>query len=88
MATTIIHNFPSDGPHVARGVTTSFDDGDTIDTGLGKADGFQGISNTADTVIGFTSQSAGVVTASGKTAGSGASSVTVYWEAWILPKNA
>ena len=82
MATTTVHNFPSDGSLVARGTTTSFNDGDTVDTGLIKADGFTANANTGDCVISWSSQSAGVVTVVGKTAGAAAAAVTIYWEAW------
>jgi len=84
-ATVTIHNFPSDGSYIARGVTAAMNDGDTIDTGLVKVDGFLPDTNTADCVAGFTSQSAGVVTVSLKTAGAAATGVIVYWEAWQLP---
>jgi len=84
MAVTI-HNFPSDGAYIARGLATSMDDAGTIDTGLVKVDGFMGITNTADCVVGLTSQSAGVATVSLKTAGAAATGVTVYWVAWQLP---
>ena len=88
MVTTTIHNFPSDGSYIARGVATNLDDGDSIDTGLIRVDGMIFTSNTADTVCTLTSQAAGVATVAAKTAGSGASGVTVYWIAWIQPHKA
>jgi len=84
-ASVTIHNFPSDGSYIARGVATSLSDGYTIDTGLITVEGITMTSNTADTVCSFTSQSAGVVTVAAKTAGSAASGVTVYWVAWLRP---
>jgi len=81
--TTTIHHTPSDGSLVARGVTTGIDDGETIDTGLIRADGFLATSATADTVVTMASQSAGVVTIGASTAGVAVSAgVTVYWVAW------
>ena len=83
--TTVVHNFPSDGTYIARGVSTTVTDTDTIDTGLLAVDGFIAVTNTDDSVVAFTSQSAGVVTVAVHTAGSAESSgVTVYWEAWQL----
>jgi len=82
---TTIHPFPSDGSYIARGETTDLDDADTIDTGLIRIDGMTLTSNTADTVCTLASQSAGVATVAAKTAGGGASGVTVYWVAWINP---
>lgn len=84
MATTTIHNFPSDGSYIARGVSTSADNNDTIDTGLLKVDGMIATTNTDDCVFSFTSESAGVATISLQTAGSAATGITVYWEAWQL----
>lgn len=84
MATTTRHYLPSAGSYRSFGVTTSFDDGNTIDTGLLKVDGFIAISNTADCVVSLTSQSTGVATVAAKTAGAAASGVTIYWEAWQL----
>ena len=85
IATTTIHNFASDGSYIARGVTTSFNDGDTIDTGLVRIDGMLPGTNTADCVATLTSQSAGVATVAAKTAGAAASGVTIYWIAWQKP---
>ncbi len=82
MVATVIHPFPSDGTLIARGISTAFNDGDTIDTGLIQVDGMIFTSNTDDTVATLTSQSAGVATVAGKTAGVAASSVTLYWVAW------
>lgn len=79
---TTIHNYPSDGSLIARGITTDLDDGETIDTGLIRVSGMMMTSNTADTICTLTSQSAGVATVAAKTAGSAASAVTVYWVAW------
>lgn len=84
MATTTIHNYPSDGSYIARGTTTTFNDGDTVDTGLLKVDGMIITGNTDDSVFSLTSESAGVATIAGKTAGAAASSVTIYWVAWQL----
>ena len=60
-------------------------DGDTIDTGLAKCDGFKATTNTADCVATMTSQSAGVATVALKTAGAAGSGVIVYWQAWQRP---
>lgn len=85
---TTIHNFPSDGSFIARGTTSDIDDGETVDTGLNRVDGFVSTSNTADTVVTMTSQSSGVATLALKTAGSAASANTIYWVAWTQPYKA
>ena len=85
MATTI-HHFPSDGSSIARG-TAIVADGDTVETGLPQVDGFIGKGVNADTVIGFTSQSAGTVTVSVYAAGGASSGTkTIHWNAWCNKK--
>jgi len=87
MATTTIHRLPSSGSYIRRGKTTALNDGDTVDTGLVKVDGMIITSNSNDTVCSFTSQSAGVATIAGKTAGVAAVNVDIYWVAWQLPNS-
>ena len=84
-ATVTIHNFPSDGAYIARGTTADMNDGDTIDTGLVKCDGFVAGTDENDCNASKTSQSAGVVTVALKTAGAAGSAVKVDWVAWQLP---
>ena len=84
-ATVTVHNFPSDGSYIARGLTADMDDADTIDTGLVKVDGMMMTTDENDCVASLTSQSAGVANVALKTAGAAGSAVKVYWVAWQLP---
>ena len=86
-ATVVIHNFPSDGTLVARGIATGVADNDTIDTGLPVVSGMLMTADEDDCVASFTSQSAGVATISLQTAGSGSTGRIVYWEAWATTNN-
>lgn len=84
-ASVTVHNFPSDGSLVARGLASSVSDNDTIDTGLIRIDGMLMTASEDDCVASLTSQSAGVATVSLQTAGASSSGVTVYWVAWTDP---
>lgn len=86
-ATVVLHPLPSLGSYVKAGRVASMDDGDTIDTGLIRVDGFLGTAETNDCVVSLTSQSAGVATVALKTAGAAGSGVAVNFLAWTIPKN-
>ena len=86
--TPTIHSLPSAGSYVRKGTAASFNDADTIDTGLPRVSGMIIMTNTADTVCSLTSQSAGVATIAARTAAAAASGVTLYWEAWHNPRTA
>ena len=85
--TVTVHGYPSAGSYIRYGTCTAFNDGDTCDTGLVKADGFTGTTNQNDCVISKTSQSAGVVTVAAKTAGAAAVNISFDWIAWQLPSS-
>ena len=83
-ATVTLHNLPSDGANVARGIAVGADQ-DTVSTGLTRVSGFIATGASADTVISLASSAAGVATVRVLLAGvPSAGSQTFYWKAWQL----
>ena len=81
MASTTVHNFPSDGSSTARGLA-SVADGDTVSTDLTQVDWFLAGALSDDVVVSFTSASAGVVTVAVYVAGvASVGTQTIYWRA-------
>lgn len=83
--TPTIHNLPSDGMYVARGIV-AVADGDTFNTGLPVADACILTAQTADVVATPSAYARGVVTVRVFSAGvASAGTQTCYWKAWMGP---
>ena len=79
MTAATVVQYDNPVPGFASGTSADYQDGYTVDTGLGGTVAFFALAATGDTVLTVTSQTGGIVTLAGKTAGAGVGAEVITW---------